>query len=114
MHVSAGSLGYVGSSAASDPVPPPVPPPPHQDGARLSKGIREPKIYKDGTVRYGFLTSTGEPRNINDALADGNWRRAMQDKYDALMMNKKWHLVPLSSTKNIDMRLLVPSDGGHL
>jgi histone deacetylase 1/2 len=67
----------------------------------LQQGIRQPKKYTDGTVRYGMLSSTGEPRNLPDALNDPNWRVAMQDEYDALMLNKTWTLVPPSSNKNI-------------
>jgi histone deacetylase 1/2 len=48
-----------------------------------------------------MLSSTGEPRNLPDALNDPNWRAAMQDEYDALMLNKTWTLVPPSSNKNI-------------
>ncbi|XP_071681415.1 uncharacterized protein [Lolium perenne] len=43
----------------------------------------------------------GEPRNLPDALADSHWRAAMQDEYDALMMNKTWTLVPPSENKNV-------------
>jgi hypothetical protein len=34
----------------------------------LQHGIRKPKLYTDGTVRYGLLTSSGEPQNHNEAL----------------------------------------------
>jgi hypothetical protein len=34
------------------------------------------------------------PRSVRDALADPNWRSAMQAKYDALMANDTWSLVP--------------------
>jgi hypothetical protein len=48
-----------------------------------------------------MLASTGEPRNLPDALADSHWRAAMQDEYDALMLNKTWTLVPPSPNKNV-------------
>ena len=44
---------------------------------RLQAGIRKPKVYTDGTIRYGFFTSSGEPQNINEALGDNNWKNAM-------------------------------------
>jgi hypothetical protein len=28
---------------------------------RLQAGTRKPKVYTDGTIRYGFFTSSGEP-----------------------------------------------------
>jgi hypothetical protein len=61
---------------------------------RLQNGIRKEKVYTDGTVKYNFLTSTGEPCSVNDALADINWKHAMETEYSALMNNKTWHLVP--------------------
>jgi hypothetical protein len=30
---------------------------------RLQQGIRKPKIYTDGTIRYGLFTALGEPCN---------------------------------------------------
>ena len=75
--------------------------PPHQHGTRLQKGIRQPKKYTDSTIRYGMLTSTGEPRNFKEAMVDKNWRQAMEEEYTALMKNKTWHLVPSNSSKNL-------------
>jgi histone deacetylase 1/2 len=74
--------------------------PPAGPRTRLQQGIRQPKKYIDGTVRYGMLASTGEPRNLPAALNDPHWRAAMQEEYNALMENKTWTLVP-SSTKKI-------------
>jgi hypothetical protein len=43
------------------------------------KSIRQPRVYTDGTVRYGgkhgFLTSNGEPHSVDDALTNSNWKR---------------------------------------
>jgi len=33
----------------------------HRPATRSQSGIRKDKIYTDGIVRYGFLTTTGEP-----------------------------------------------------
>jgi histone deacetylase 1/2 len=68
---------------------------------RLQQGIRQPKKYTDGTVRYGMLASTREPRNLPAALNDPQWRAAMQEEYNALMENQTWTLVPSSSNKNL-------------
>jgi histone deacetylase 1/2 len=75
--------------------------PPTGPQTRLQQGIRQPKQYTDGTVRYGMLASTGEPRNLSAALTDPHWRAAMQEEYNALMENKTWTLVPSSSNKNL-------------
>ena len=40
---------------------------------RLQHGIRKPKIYTDGSIKYGFLTAIGEPQNLEEALHDKNW-----------------------------------------
>jgi hypothetical protein len=71
---------------------------------RAKKGIHRPWVYTDGTVRYGkhgFLTHSGEPYSIDDALVDKNWKIAMDSEYDALMKNKTWHLVPLMKGRNV-------------
>jgi hypothetical protein len=71
---------------------------------RLSKGIRQPRIYKDGTIRYdrlGLFTASGEPRSLEDALADSNWKHAMDVEYDALIKNKTWRLVPPHKGRNL-------------
>ena len=78
-----------------------APPSPPKLRTRLQKGIKQPKIYKDRTVRYGMFSSTGEPRTLSEALDDKNWRSAMQEEYDALMTNKTWHLVPPSKIHKI-------------
>jgi hypothetical protein len=55
---------------------------------RLQKGIKQPKIYTDGTVRYGLLASSDEPRSLVDALADPHWKQAMEEEYEALLNNQ--------------------------
>lgn len=61
---------------------------------RLQAGIRQPKQFKDGTVRYGLLTTTGEPNNLDEAFGNPNWKRAMDEEFMALQSNKTWRLVP--------------------
>jgi hypothetical protein len=68
---------------------------------RLQHGIRKPKLYTDGIVRYGLLTSSGEPQNHNEALRDDKWKKAMDDEFGALQNNRTWHLVPAKSGANI-------------
>ena len=39
-------------------------------------------------IKRAFLTTTGEPLNLDDALANKNWKEAMDSEYNALMKNK--------------------------
>jgi hypothetical protein len=48
------------------------------------RGICKPKVYTDGIIRYSFLTTTGEPENLQDALQNNNWREVMNDEILAL------------------------------
>jgi histone deacetylase 1/2 len=68
---------------------------------RLQDEIRKPKLYTDGHVRYGFFSSTGEPRNVEEALSSKVWKEAMDVEFNALMKNKTWHLVPPVKGSNI-------------
>jgi hypothetical protein len=71
---------------------------------RAQRGIHRPRVYTDGTIRYGkhcFLTQSGEPYSVEDALADTNWKNAMNLEYGALIKNKSWHLVPPMKGKNV-------------
>jgi hypothetical protein len=73
-------------------------------GTRLSKEICQPRVYKDGTIRYdrfGLFTASGEPQFLQEALEDKNWKHAMDLKYSALMKNKTWHLVPPQKGRNV-------------
>jgi hypothetical protein len=91
-----------GSSAPADDVEfCAAPPSPPHGRTCLRSGIRKPKIYKDGTVCYGLLDTTGEPTSVTDALADTKWRKEMKEEYGALLQNKTWHLVSPSSNENV-------------
>lgn len=53
-------------------------------------------------VRYGMLSlATREPNTLQEALADENWQRAMDEEYDALMRNQTWHLVQPRPGQNV-------------
>jgi hypothetical protein len=89
------------SSTATTSAPMPVPAPQASSSkARLQGGIPKPKVYTDGTIRYGCLASTiQEPCDVNDALANENWKQ--DSEYCALQRNKTWHLVPAPQGGNI-------------
>jgi hypothetical protein len=61
---------------------------------RLQVGIRKPKHYTDGTIRYVYSLNSGEPYNLQEALSNPQWKATMDDEYGALMRNKTWALVP--------------------
>lgn len=72
---SASASEPAGSTVAGVPVGAPVPAPapqpaPSHPTTRGQHGIRWPKVYTDGTVRYNLLTISGEPNSLDDALGD--------------------------------------------
>jgi histone deacetylase 1/2 len=81
----------------------PPAPPTHHHGTRLQHGIRKPKQYTDGTVRWGLHSTleSVEPTSVKVALQDARWVQAMDTEYEALMNNRTWHLVPAPRDKNI-------------
>jgi hypothetical protein len=68
---------------------------------RSQSGIRKPRIYSDGTIRYGNLSICEEPSDLTMALSDPNWKVAMESEFSALTGNKTWYLVPPSTNRNI-------------
>jgi hypothetical protein len=72
----------------------PIADPPARPVTRSTRGIVQPKTYKDGTIRWCLSASRDEPANLRAALSDDNWKDAMDEEYSALMQNKTWHLVP--------------------
>ncbi|GJR32504.1 ribonuclease H-like domain-containing protein [Tanacetum coccineum] len=55
------------------------------------------------TQRLTFHVSSISPipKSYNDAFNDPNWQNAMNDKYNALITNKTWTLMPQPSDANI-------------
>jgi hypothetical protein len=60
------SSSYENSNSSSESSDADVSPSPSPSGVRtwLQKGIRHPKQYTDGTVRYGMLSSAGKPYTL--------------------------------------------------
>jgi histone deacetylase 1/2 len=86
----------VPSSSVAVPVPPLDRP-----RTRLQSGVSQPKKFTDGTIRYAYFCSTGEPSSTTEGFADPRWKAAMDEEYDALMKNNTWHLVPSSPGQNV-------------
>jgi hypothetical protein len=84
----------------SSPVAVPVPPVerPH---TRLQSGVSKPKKFTDGTIRYAYFCSTGEPSSIAEAFADSRWKAALDEEYNALIKNGTCHLVPSAHGQNV-------------
>ena len=98
-----------GSYATSVPVAPTVCEP-SRVRTRLQHGIVQPnaRIQHDGgdrvrydQIRFANFCNTGEPDNVQEALADPKWKYAMDEVYSALMQNRTWHLVPASKGNNV-------------
>jgi hypothetical protein len=68
---------------------------------RLHNNIKKPKVYTDGTIRYAFLTTSGEPESSAEALSHEKWRGTLDEEYKVLMKNGTWHLVPTHHASNI-------------
>jgi histone deacetylase 1/2 len=78
-----------------------VAPPASRPVTRASRGIRKPREYTDGTVRWGLSVVSTEPPNLQVALQDPKWKNAMDEEYHALMKNQTCHLVPPRHGTNI-------------
>lgn len=72
---------------------------------RAQNTIHKPKQFKDETVHYQLnkraFAVTTEPRYLSQALDDSRWKEAMVSEFSILMKNKKWHLVPPRSGRNL-------------
>ena len=90
--------------------PPPPPVPVHPMVTRLKNGIVKPKPCSYLTTKYpipqAFVASlpspnTTEPSTYHQASKDPTWCAAMQDKFNALISNGTWSLVPRNPSMNI-------------
>jgi hypothetical protein len=67
----------------------------------LQAGIQKLKVYTDGTIHYANLSTCEEPSDLSVAMANPHWREAMNSEFEALTRNNTWHLVPLTSGRNL-------------
>jgi hypothetical protein len=97
-----------GSSPASSPVAPTTRLHPMQ--TRALHNISKPKSFTDGTIKWPSRhalhamtpsPSMEEPTSFTLASKQPEWRRAMNEEFDALLQNGTWDLVPSSPTMNI-------------
>jgi hypothetical protein len=81
----------------------PVTPPenPHRMVTRAKDGFR---VLPDRLFLATMTTSPTPspiPSSVRAALADPNWRAAMEDEYEALISNGTWDLVPRPQGSNV-------------
>ena len=67
--------------------------PSHPMVTRSKAGIFKPKIYQ-----ASIQPQTALPPNTSEALKEPNWKKAMEDEYNALLKNETWTLVPSDSS----------------
>ena len=74
----------------------PVPPVVNQHGmtTRAKSGFRQPVLFHAAPL-------SPIPKTFCSALADPNWRAAMEAEHDALLANKTWDLVPRPPRANV-------------
>jgi hypothetical protein len=75
--------------------------PPPKPATQLQHGIRKPKQYTDGTIRYGLLTTSSEPTSHHEAMALPHWKTTMDNEFSTLLNNITCHLVPRQHGGNI-------------
>jgi len=73
-----------------------IPPVTNQHGmvTRAKRGIRLPALYQTATL-------SPVPRTYRAALANPNWRAAMEAEFSALLSNHTWDLVPQPPGSNV-------------
>jgi hypothetical protein len=81
----------------------PVTPPenPHRMVTRAKDGFQVLPDRLILTATTMFSTRSAILSSVRAALADPNWRAAMEDEYGALMSNGTWDLVPRPQVSNI-------------
>jgi len=66
----------------------------HAMGSRSKSSFRMPAAYHTGSL-------SPVPKTFHSALADPNWRAAMEEEHRALLQNDTWDLVPRPPRANI-------------
>ena len=61
---------------------------------RAKRGIRLPTLYHAAPL-------SPLPKTFRSALANPNWRAAMEAEHNALLVNKTWDLVPRPPRANV-------------
>jgi hypothetical protein len=102
---SATSLAGPSSRPTASPAPPSPPKLPVPPAARPAPGLHGMWTHVKGSITVPpakhlnlsvthTTTLSPIPKNYRAALEDPNWLTAMQDEYNALVVNKMWNLIP--------------------
>jgi hypothetical protein len=51
---------------------------------RGQNNIKKPKVYTYGTIWYAYLTTSGEPEGVAEALHHDQWRGAKENEFHDL------------------------------
>ena len=67
---------------------------------RSKSGIFKPKVF---FAKQKINTLVIEPTSVEQALLDTNWKKAIEDEYNAPLSNNTWSLVPyIEDIKPVD------------
>jgi hypothetical protein len=68
---------------------------------RAKDGFRLPRDRLTLVATTSLSPPSAIPTSVHTALADPNWRVAMEEEYGALMSNGTWELVPRPRDSNV-------------
>ncbi|GMJ08870.1 hypothetical protein HRI_004556200 [Hibiscus trionum] len=80
----------------------------HPMMTRAKHGIRKPKVYQVELCSSFNADDIVEPRTIQEALSNENWKAAAQAEYNALLANNTWTLVPLPPNRRAGKKVRKP------
>ncbi|GJU05180.1 integrase [Tanacetum coccineum] len=104
---SNGQPSLVSSTSIPTPppsIPPPPPPPPitRQRPKNIHQHLKQRVPYNPSANHATVLPTTiAEPTSFTVANNSPEWRQAMTVKYDAIMKNGMWYLVPCAPNTNV-------------
>ena len=67
----------------------------------INNYISSYRLSRSHSFTVNQLSSLSIPSNVQDALADPKWKKAMNDEMEALKKTSTWNIVPLPKGKKI-------------
>lgn len=68
---------------------------------RSKRGLSKPKCFLSIMSSSSSDPALSEPHTVKTTLQIPEWKKAMQEEYDALMKQETWSPVPLPPGKNL-------------